>query len=46
MKHKLLYQEPSMELLVLSTQDVITTSGGWEGDEDPLILTEIGLCDG
>ena len=42
---KLKYEEPKLDVLVFSTQDIITTSGnGFEGDEDSFIdAQELGV---
>ena len=34
------YQEPAMEVMILSAVDLITTSGGFPGDEDWLLTLE------
>ena len=34
------YQEPLVEVLILSSEDLITTSGGFPGDEDWLLTLE------
>ena len=33
---KKIYEEPKLDIIVFSTEDVITTSGGFDGEEDSL----------
>ena len=33
---KNIYEEPKLELIVSGPEDVITTSGGFDGEDDPL----------
>lgn len=33
---KNIYEEPKLDIIVFSTEDVLTTSGGFDGEDDPL----------
>ena len=33
---KNIYEEPKLDIIVLSTEDVISTSGGFDGEDDTL----------
>ena len=33
---KKIYEEPKLDIIVFSTEDVLTTSGGFDGEDDTL----------
>jgi hypothetical protein len=33
---KNIYEEPKLDIIVFSTEDIITTSGGFDGEDDTL----------
>ena len=33
---KNIYEEPKLDIIVFSNQDIITTSGGFDGEDDTL----------
>ena len=33
---KKIYEEPKLDIIVFSTEDVLTTSGGFDGEDDSL----------
>lgn len=33
---KNIYEEPMLDIIVFSTEDVLTTSGGFDGEDDTL----------
>ena len=35
---KKIYEEPKLDIIVFSTEDVLTTSGGFDGEDDALDL--------
>ena len=40
-KKKLKYEEPIISIVVIEAQDIITTSGGFAGEEEPMLDEEI-----
>ena len=37
---KMTYVEPRIDVLIPSTEDILTMSNGWEADDDTLLIAE------